>query len=128
MLLIYKKNPGTSLCLVIYKCVPSCHKLFVIYGEEVSNGDTTFQHAMQISTVKPKFDDWYVSCFSIEIFPNNSRKLLSANSVLFSLCCSLTYNIRVLSVALSHFLSLLSKIWCRRTNTIFYPNFFSKLF
>ena len=122
MLLIYKKNPGTSLCFFIYKCVPSCHKFFVIYGEEVSNRDTTFQHAMQILTMKPKFDDWYVSCFSIEIFPNNSRKPK------FSLFCSLTYNISVASVELSHFLSLLSKILCRRTNTIFNPKKFSKLF
>jgi hypothetical protein len=30
--------------------------------------------------------------------------------VLFALCCSLTYNINVLSVALSHFLSFLSII------------------
>ena len=83
-----------------------------------------FQWRYSISACMSDFDSeaqiwwlvsWYVSCFSIEIFPNNSRKLLSANSVLFSLCCSLTYNISVASVELSHFLSLLSKIWCHKT-------------
>ena len=60
------------------KNVPSYHKLFIIYGEGVPMEIHHFSMQCRFRLWRPKFDDWYVSCFSFEIFPNNSRKLLSA--------------------------------------------------
>ena len=43
-------------------------QIVVIYVEGVSNKLAEFLHAMQILTMKTQFDDWNISCFSIEIF------------------------------------------------------------
>ena len=69
---------------------------------------------------RPQFDDWYISCFRIECFPNNSKNIIACLYIHISLCCSLTYSINILSVASYHFLPLLSKVWCRRTDNYAY--------
>ena len=69
---------------------------------------------------RPQFDDWYIFCFRIESFPNNSKNIISCLYIHISSCCSLTCYNNVLSVALCHFLSLLSKVWCHRTDNYAY--------
>ena len=69
---------------------------------------------------RPQFDDWYIFCFRIESFPNNSKNIISCLYIHISLRCSLTCYNNVLSVALCHFLSLLSKVWCHRTDNYAY--------
>ena len=54
---------------------------------------------------RPQFDDWYIFCFRIESFPNNSKNIIACLYIHISLCCSLTYYINILSVA--------SVIFCR---------------
>jgi hypothetical protein len=131
MLLIYKKKSRCILMLghIEIKCSELSQIIFYIWWRgfqwrySISSCISDFDSESQIWWLVP----WYVSCFSIEIFQNNSRKLFSTYIVLFWLCCSLTYNICVLSVALSHFLSLISKIWCRRTKFSIQIFFHSKL-
>ena len=48
---------------------------------------------------RPQFDDWYISCFRIKSFPNNSQNIIACLYIHISLCCSLTYYINILSVA-----------------------------
>ena len=69
---------------------------------------------------RPQFDNWYIFCFRIESFPNNSKNIIACLYIHISLCYSLTYYINVLSVASSHFLSLLSKVWYHRTDNYAY--------
>ena len=69
---------------------------------------------------RPQFYDWYISCFRFESFPNNSKNIIACLYIHISLCYSLTYYINVLSVASSHFLSLLSKVWYHRTDNYAY--------
>jgi hypothetical protein len=75
-----------------------------------------FQWRYSISACTADFDcedpNLMIGMFLVSALRSSQiiQEIYSLLNVLSALCCSLTYNISVLSVALSHFLSLLSKI------------------